>query len=231
MTDDTQRYALGRLILDYIRTFLWPAVALAVVLVYQDDVRTILQEREVDIFGLRIGEKVQQIETHTLAEIGDIRALLDEQQASGTAPANADAIATDIEAKLASLERNLSREVAAVRSAEVQPAPEFPSAAQMPASSRMAQAADAERQGFQALIERDVGGAMEAFDEARRIQPDFHNVAEIGRLLRDRRDKLGKPDSPEWPRLYREILTRYSWGLPDNLRPQLREGAAQAYPG
>src|SRR3546814_11579894 len=70
-------YDLGRLVLDYIKPFLWPVVALAVIGIYQDDVRTILSEREVDIFGLRLGEKVEQIQSRALAEIEDIRLLLE----------------------------------------------------------------------------------------------------------------------------------------------------------
>src|SRR3546814_4693461 len=73
-------YDLGRLVLDYIKAFLWPVVALAVVGIYQDDVRKILSEREVDIFGLRIGEKVEQIESQAMAEIEDIRLLLEAQK-------------------------------------------------------------------------------------------------------------------------------------------------------
>src|SRR3546814_11759825 len=81
-------YDLGRLVLDYIKAFLWPVVALAVIAIYQDDVRKILTEREVDIFGLRIGEKVEQIESQAMAEIEDIRLLLEAQKqaAGGRAP-------------------------------------------------------------------------------------------------------------------------------------------------
>src|SRR3546814_17366014 len=82
-------YDLGRLVLDYIKAFLWPVVALAVVGIYQDDVRKILSEREVDIFGLRLGEKAEHIESQAMSRLEDTRPLLEapKQAAGGRAPA------------------------------------------------------------------------------------------------------------------------------------------------
>ena len=228
MSEDTQRYALGRLILEYIRAFLWPTVALVVVLVYQDDVRTILQERQVDIFGLRIGEKVQEIQSRASAEISDIRTLLEQQQAGLPASAQPEVIA-DIETKLSSLQRNLNREITAVRAVPVQAAPAAAVVSRTVTDTRAEQAAAAERRGFQALIDRDIGEALAGFEAAQQAWPDYHNVAEILGLLRDRHAELRDQAGRAWPELYREVLAKYSWGLPDDLRPALREGAASAY--
>jgi hypothetical protein len=237
MTDGSGKdYALGRLILDYIKAFMWPAVAIIVVFIYQDDVRQILSERQVDIFGLRIGEKVEQIESQAMAEIEDIRVLLEAQQQaareSGGDGAAAPQLSEDIDAKLRSLESNLSREIAQVQSEQqaLQAAPPAQRQATVEAEgNRASRAAAAERRGFEALIDRDVAAAIAAFDEARGIWPEYHNVAEIGRTLRRQQEALADPGSAAWPRLYREILTRYSWGVPEDLRAELRAGAAQAY--
>lgn len=236
MADDgAKNYALGRLILDYIKAFMWPAVAIIVVLIYQDDVRQILSERQVDIFGLRIGERVEQIESQAMAEIQDIRLLLDAQQQaqrSGSDGTVTPQLNDDIDAKLRSLESNLSREIAQVQSEQQAlrsaPAAERQATAEA-GGSRASRAAIAERRGFEALIDRDVAAAIAAFDEARGIWPEYHNVAEIGRTLRHQQDALADPGSDAWPRLYREILTRYSWGMPEDLRREIRAGAAAAY--
>lgn len=227
-------YDLGRLVLDYIKAFLWPVVALAVIGIYQDDVRKILTEREVDIFGLRIGEKVEQIESQAMAEIEDIRLLLEAQKqaAGGSAPDTR--LSEDIDIKLSSLERNLSREIGQIQQVQTAqqalPAPAgAPQPALLPGSDRAERAAAAERRGFEALIERDVGAAIAAFDEARGIWPDYHNVAEVGRALRNRQDSLADPAGDAWPQLYRDILTRYSWGLTEDIRRAIRGQAAQAY--
>lgn len=222
-------YALGRLILDYIKAFLWPAVAVIVVVVYQDDVRKILAEREVDIFGLRIGEKVEELESQAMAEIEDIRLLLEAQrQAANSTDAAAPApeLSADIDTKLSNLERNLSREIAQVQS--VQQAPAARAEDQL-AARLTPMAAAAERRGFEALAAGDVDAAIAAFDDARGIWPEYHNVAEIGRALRNRRDRLSDPQSPAWAELYRDILTRYSWGLPADLRDAIRAKVARAY--
>lgn len=233
--DDGGSYALGRLILDYIKAFMWPLVAIVVVVIYQDDVRQILAERQVDIFGLRIGEKVEQIESQAMAEIEDLRQLLEAQKAAAAVADNAAPVAAvteDIEAKLSSLERNISREIAQVQDTRqvVQAAPPSERTAAVEAvSSRSARAAAAERRGFEALLARDAAAAIDAFDEARSIWPEYHNVAELGRSLRNRRDELADPGSAAWTQLYRDILTRYSWGMPDDLRSALRSQVARAY--
>jgi hypothetical protein len=231
MADDSgDGYALGRLVLDYIKAFLWPVVAVIVVVIYQDDVRKILSEREVDIFGLRIGEKVEQIESQAMAEIEDIRLLLEAERAETGSDA-APQLSEDIDTKLASLERNLSREIAQVQVEQqaLQAAPASAREAVVEAGgSRANRAAAAERRGFEALIRHDVSAAIAAFDEARSIWPEYHNVAEIGRVLRQQRDRLADPESPAWQQLYREILTRYSWGLPEDLRDGIRAGATAA---
>lgn len=236
MTDGSgKNYALGRLVLDYIKAFMWPLVAIVVVLIYQDDVRQILSEREVDIFGLRIGEKVEQIESQAMAEIEDIRLLLEAQQAAQeTEPdtETAPQLSEDIDTKLRSLESNLSREIARVQVEQqtLQAAPPAQRQAAVAAEgSRATKATAAERRGFEALIDHEVTAAIAAFDEARSIWPEYHNVAEIGRTLRRQQEALADPAGDAWPRLYREILTRYSWGLPEDLRDAIRAGAAQAY--
>jgi len=67
------------------------------------------------------------------------------------------------------------------------------------------------------------------FEEARSIWPEYHNVAELARALRNRRDDLADSASPAWTELYRGILTKYSWGLPTDLRAAIRAEAAKAY--
>ena len=72
MEPDTARFALGRLVLDYIRTFTWPVLLLLAVIFYKEDVLNILREREVNIFGVQIGPRVQEIKHQTQAELQDI---------------------------------------------------------------------------------------------------------------------------------------------------------------
>ena len=232
MADEAStNYSLGRLVLDYIRVFLWPVVVLVIVVVFQDDVRKIVSEREVEILGVRIGDKVEEIESRALAEISEIRSLVAEQQSRDAAGSSA--ISQDINTKLERLELNLSRDIEQVRSVEQAAGVPSRGEARAPASDTSASRSDraeaAERRGFEALVARDVEGALEAFNEARIIWPDFHNVSEIEQLLLKWQDRLSDPGSSAWPQVYREILTRYSWGMPSDLRASILSGAAQAY--
>ena len=225
-------YAFGRLILDYLRVFIWPLVILVVIFIYQNDIRKILSEREVDIFGLRIGKQVADIEKRTLAEIDDIRILLEKQRAGESADVND--ISKDIEAKLTSLENNLNREIGRIQQTQeqIEMATQKTASDEIgtrPTATRLERAAAAERQGFEHLLERDVDGAIGAFGRAYEIWPDYHNVQEILESLEKAKDRLRSRDNSSWNQLYRMILTKYSWGLPKDLRLQFREKTAAAY--
>lgn len=82
-----------------------------------------------------------------------------------------------------------------------------------------------ERSGILAILDRDIDGALEAFDNAHEVWPDYHNVSEIRHWLTSRQEKLRDRDSPYWQRLYRTIVDKYSWGLDQDLLTKLRLAA------
>jgi hypothetical protein len=234
---DSKRYQLGRLILDYLRVLIWPASILAVVAFYQDDVRDILRGREIELAGVfKIGQQVKQIEERAQEEIADIRALLDAQRERDAADAESrggaevEPVAADIETKLANLGRNISRSVTQINQAAPQLVQSPVQQVEPPGElRRQLAAADLERAGFRALIDRNVAEAIVNFDGARERYPEYHNVAEIAQYLRERQARLMDPDSPAWADLYRTIISKYSWGLPSDLRPDFRELAKETY--
>ena len=229
-SEASERYALGRLILDYLRIFIWPAILLIVVLLYRDDVREILRNREFEVAGVfKIGQQVERLEAQAAEEIADVRVLVQQLQERPDLPA--ETVAADIESKLTRLTSNLSREVQEIQQIAPGLAPasggddrEAAQAAREPRSA--ASVAALEREGFQALIDRDPAGALAAFERAEALMADYHNVAEIRALLADHQADLADPDAPAWSKLYRVILTKYSWGMPSDLRPKLRRLAA-----
>ena len=229
--DQTERYALGRLVLDYLRMLMWPVIVLVVVLVYADDVRTILSSREVEVAGVfKIGQQVKQIEESAAEEIADIRALLEKMQADPTLDRTE--IAADIENKLNSLSGNLSREVEQIQQtapavAAAPPAGVEPGA--VPAPVGQASAATLERDGFPARGDRDVDKAIANFARAKSLYPDYHNVSEIHDLLVAHQADLRDPNSPSWERAFRQIVAEFSWGMPAEFRPEFRKYAAESY--
>lgn len=52
-----------------------------------------------------------------------------------------------------------------------------------------------ETSGFKHLVARDVVSSIQAFSEAEKIWPDYHNVAEIRQLLIKNQEVLGKQES------------------------------------
>lgn len=84
---------------------------------------------------------------------------------------------------------------------------------------------DLEKQGFEALLNRDFAGAEQALSEAARVWPDYHNVAEVRKLLLANRAKLKSGDGQAWKEIYAAIIDRYSWGLSPLYLSRVREAA------
>ena len=84
-------------------------------------------------------------------------------------------------------------------------------------------ASDLERSGFQNLIAGQYEQALADFAEAEKVYPEYHNVAEIARLLRREQQSLSDPEARE--RVLRRILAEYSWGMSPELKSRLGERA------
>jgi hypothetical protein len=57
---------------------------------------------------------------------------------------------------------------------------------------------------------------------AREVWPDYHNVAEIAAYLARAKATEAPLDAATWAAVDRTILTKYSWGMPANLRDAFR---------
>ena len=87
-------------------------------------------------------------------------------------------------------------------------------------------AEEGERQGFEYILSNNIDGAIRAFAKAEKIWPTYHNVSEIRDLLESKRPSLGAASETErdrvWQEIYGEILSKYSWGMPSDVRTQIR---------
>ena len=138
-----------------------------------------------------------------------------------------------IETKLSSLRANLDREAQALHEAAIQQAlphqaalPQSPIQMATPAPglppARAEQAAQFERAGFEAILDRRLDDAIRAFENAREAWPDYHNVDEIADYLARMRANQAPLDAADWASIDRTMLTRYSWGMPADLRDTFR---------
>ena len=86
---------------------------------------------------------------------------------------------------------------------------------------------DWELKGFGFIVSKDAEAAIEAFANAEKLRPVYHNVAEIRKLLEENRAALvaapREGPSEAWRNVYRTILSKYSWGMPDDVKKKLAE--------
>lgn len=94
------------------------------------------------------------------------------------------------------------------------------------------QAGDLERKGLEALFNRDADAALQAFKEAEKNWPTYHNVAEIRKLLESRLNELttAPKDGPSdsWKAVYVKIQKDYSWGLTPETKSTLADRVAKS---
>lgn len=209
------------LILEYVKTLMWPVVVLFIVVVYAADFREILRTREVDIGGvLRIGSAVENLNQELQAELADLRELA-KQVEPGAAGVEA---REQLETKIDAIEQNFSREAARIQTAA--PTAQAVAPASQP-DSREARASEAERRGFDAIVAGDIDAAIAAFGEAAAVWPEYHNVSEIHGLLNRAKPGLERLPAGErrsyWTDVHKRLLTQYSWGMPEEIRSTLRQ--------
>lgn len=223
-------HPLARLILDYIRTLLWPLLIVWAFFSFQDDMLEILKTREVEVAGaFKIGQRVEDLARNTQTELADLERMVAELKATPGDAERVQAVSETVSTRLEALGRDVTREVAQLRSE----AAAAPTAEREPKSTvgvdSSAQAREYEVVGFQHLLDRDLDGAQAAFSEAARLWPSYHNVSEVARLLRRSKPDLADNGDRAWVELYRTILTQYSWGMPPSVRESMEKAAGGRY--
>lgn len=82
-----------------------------------------------------------------------------------------------------------------------------------------------EAKGFSFLLNKDAQAALDAFTHAEKLWPSFHSVSEIRKLLQDNQAALiaapKEGTSEVWVNFYRTLVTKYSWGMPADIKEKL----------
>jgi hypothetical protein len=98
--------------------------------------------------------------------------------------------------------------------------PDFPSSNQ----SKYDQATFLQNQGFRYLLEGNVPNAKSSFQAAFNIYPTLYNIDEINKLLDQVLDqKFVQKDELEIPAIYCQIVSKYSWGMPNEIKVQMKQ--------
>lgn len=210
MNDHTeQKLAAYRLVLDYIKVFLWPAILILAFAVYGDKLFKIIEQREVDAFGLKLGKQIEDISSNYEAQIAQLKKDIEASQEPATLLKKVDGIQVNLAKQLSSVKQTVL----------LTETPSVP--------NRKAQVDQYERAGFNAILARDISEALSQFSAAQAIWPDYHNVSEIKRLLSKQKNQLHDSENTAWQAVFDTVLTQYSWGMPDDIRAQFRQVATK----
>jgi len=226
-------YEGAKLVLEYIRVFMWPIVLIIALFLFKEDVAKIFREREIEVAGLKIGQRINavkenlnNIEANAQIELTDIRELVEELKTVAVqSPASIPQASDKVTEKIEALSANLDKKVGQLRQETMTVQEDLPQE-QSPSNQKQL-AKPLELQGFQELLAKNIDGAIAAFTEAEMFWPDYHNVAEITRLLLSERNKFSASsntaDDIVWKELYTTLLSQYSWGMPEDIRKKFRE--------
>ncbi len=191
-------------ILEYIKVLKWPLILIIGFTLYSDKLFSIIENREVDAFGLKIGKQVDEVSSNYKAELEALKTIIKNSKDNSLLK------------KVEIIETNLERELAQVKLTAL--TKEAPSST----ITRNKKVAKLERDGFIAVLNRDVNAAISAFSEASDLWPDYHNVSEIKKLLlRNKNNFSGNESSEAWDNVINVIGDKYSWGMPSDVREQL----------
>lgn len=80
-----------------------------------------------------------------------------------------------------------------------------------------------EASGFDFLIKKDVMGAINAFKKSEESFNGFHSVHEIYLYLTRNKIVLNSQGSKGWKKVYKEILEKYSWKMPEEQKATIKK--------
>lgn len=201
--------------------FVWPALLLAGVLMFKPQIVDILKTRELSFGPVTVGKKIDEIGNSMQQQLAVQKRYIEQIEANADDPALVRENARWLLGVIPTVQKNVGQDVAALKN-EIQAGGTAPARGVAAAPTESPKTArDWEMKGFEALLEKDVDAAISAFSQAEALSPTYHNVAEIHRLLADKREVLKAKDA-DWKSVYKPIAGRYSWGMPAEILNRLK---------
>jgi len=222
------------LILEAVKILIWPVLIVIGVIWLGNDFREILKSRTFKIGGvLEVGERVSALQGGLQNELISQKDALNKILSHSADPAKVHEVATAALNNIENAQKETTKEIQAIQrtipqalqTESGQPA-ERP-VQQETTARNLRTAKDWEIRGFKQIVAWDAAAAIEAFSEAEKLWPDYHNVAEIRQLLIKNKEALGTKESPRWKEVCRKILSEYSWGIPPDVRQEIQKVVAQ----
>ena len=225
------------LILEAVKILIWPFLIVIGVIWLGNDFREILKSRTFKIGGvLEVGERVSALQGGLQNELISQKDALNKILAHSADPAKVHDFASEALNSIENAQKEATKEIQQIQ--EIQKTipqalqaesgqPPGPQARQETNVKNLRTAKDWEIRGFKQIIAWDAAAAIEAFSEAEKLWPDYHNVAEIRQLLIKNKEALGTKESPRWKEVCRKILNEHSWGMPPDVRREMQKVVAQ----
>lgn len=173
---------------EYIKVVFWPVFAIFLLFFFKDELTTIVKDREVSFGGVKIGQKVKDVNKNVQVELADIHQMTNELEAAVKHDPNASRISIEIGKKLKALSANLNKDISQLDEAKVGKGLKIDSRNEIDGSRTQAKLW--EQKGFEYIIAKDIDKAIEAFAKAETNWPEYHNVSEIHKALVERRQEL-----------------------------------------
>ncbi len=207
-------------ILEVIKLLLWPTLIVIAVMWLQDDVMDLLKSRTWKIGIIEVGNKIENLENTVQGEL-----ILQKDYLIKILNNSSDStkVREYVHLAMGSIENAQSGVKKDIQSIQetIPERRESQLVSQQTMEEKPKTAKRWEYLGFNNLVEMEIDDAIEAFTESEKLWPNYHNVSEIRLLLVEKREILKAKDSPEWRALYNEILEKYSWGMPSDIRQKL----------
>lgn len=218
------------LVLEYIKVFVWPLLLLVGVLMFRPQIVEIMNTRELSIGSLTVGKRIEGIGESMQQQLAVQKRYIEMIEANADNPALVRENARWLLGVIPTVQKNVGQDIVAITN-EIQTGPTAPARGIVSAPKESPKTArDWEVRGFEALLAKDVDAAINAFSQAEALSPTYHNVAEIHRLLVDKREALKANDSDrksakdaDWKSVYKPIVGRYSWGMPAEILNRLKD--------
>ncbi|OPY90118.1 MAG: hypothetical protein A4E72_00816 [Syntrophus sp. PtaU1.Bin208] len=229
-------------ILEAIKVLIWPILIIAGVIWLGNDFKDMLQSRTFKIGGVlevgdKVSDKVTVLQDSLQQELLDQESSLQKILTHSADSAKVSDFAREALNRINKAQVAVKKDIQQIQETIPQASPPASPAERGKPSEPQARpemgtkspkiAKEWESLGFQRLVSWDVESSIQAFSEAEKVWPDYHNVAEIRQLLVKNKEALMNRESPKWKEVCRKILDDYSWGMPPDARRDMEKIAAR----
>jgi tetratricopeptide (TPR) repeat protein len=216
-------------ILETIKVFIWPTLIVVAVLWLGTDLKEILKSRTWKVGIIEVGDRVSNLGNTLQDELLLQKDYLDKIRENRADVNKVEEYVGKAIESIENAQKGIKKEVQTIQEAIPQGLnPELgkasPIVEQKGTTVQNPNTANGwETLGFDYILDKEVNKAIEAFSHAEKIWPDYHNVSEIRKLLIQNRGELEQAASPKWKEIYQKVTTRFSWGMPSDVRNKMQK--------